>query len=411
MKIAFVEWFPRICGVTEVTKHWATGAAPLGYQADLVTFSKSGKSLAAWQGQGTWQVHRIADIPEVLNAYDLVILSDLICQAPQVTGGRSKKNWREPYFIEAMKNVKTPWTTMLHDGSYHAKHEATIDTMLALPSFAGTVLTSRPEMVRRRFASRLAKFKLAVYPYLPYNFAAAKIFTGKRTRDLIMTSRIATTKGQNTALALLPELAGDVHVWGITAFGLPSLAWSMLWELGIALGYAPVKKPSLARRMVGRATHPNAYKFYTGAFELRTGKRRYVYHDDFESQDAIDWAPWVSLSLTNDSLQESLEVVTLDAVAKGAVAVVPVGQFKCDDEARRYCTLVTLPYEGASWRVKDGVATQTRADWDRARVVATINETLGLPEAKLKKIAVVQHAELAARHAPEKVLKFLLEAL
>jgi len=364
---------------------------------------------------GAWNIHRIADLPEVLNSYDLIFLSDLICQAPQLCGGRSSKNWHEPYFIEALKKVDTPWTTMLHDGSYHKKHEATIAKMLAPPNFTGTVITSRPELVKERFAAYLEKFKLVYHPFLPYNFAGSKPFTGERTRDLIMTSRIATTKGQNTALALLPELAGDVHVWGITAFGLPSLAWSMLWEFGVALGYKQTKKPGPARRLIAKAKgpiHPNAYKFYTGAFELRAKNgRRYVYRDDFESQDTIDWSPWVSLSLTNDSLQESLEVVTLDAVAKGAVAIVPAGQFKAQRRSDNYQELITIPYLGASWRVKAGRAEQKRADWNKAELLDIINGTLGKSESFLAETAKRQRAELAERHDPAKVLKHLLKEL
>jgi hypothetical protein len=414
MKIAFVEWYPRICGVTEVTKHWVTGAAALGYQGDLVTFSKTGRPRGDWHDAAAWRCHRIADLPEVLNAYDLVVLSDLICQAPQVCGGRSKKNWVEPYFVEALRHVATPWTTMLHDGSYHAKHEATIEKMLALRNFAGTVITSRPTMVKERFAKYLDKFKLVYYPYLPYDFASRTPFTGRRTKDFIMTSRIATTKGQNTALQLLPDLKGDVHVWGITAFGLPSLAWGMLWEFGVALGYQQQKFPVPAQRLLAKAkgpVHPNAHKFYTGAFEFRANGRRYVYHDDFPTQDDIDWAPWISLSLTNDSLQESLEVVTLDAVAKGAVAVVPDGQFKNSGHGKTYESLFTLPYDGANWRVKDGKVVETRSDWNRPAVVEKLNWLLKQTNTTLDGWQQQQRIELADRHAPKKVLKCLLEAL
>lgn len=415
MKIAFVEWYPRICGVTEVTKHWVTGAKALGYQGDLVTFSKTGRPRGDWHDAAAWQTYRIADLPDVLNAYDLIVLSDIICQAPQVCGGRSKKNWVEPYFVEALKSVATPWTTMLHDGSYHSKHEDTIEKMLALKNFAGTVITSRPRMVKERFAKYLDRFKLVYYPYLPYDFSKYQPFAGsRRTKDFIMTSRIATTKGQNTALQLLPDLKGNVHVWGITAFGLPSLAWGMLWEFGCALGYNQVKKPVPAQRLLAKAkgpVHPNAHKFYTGAFEFRSGKRRYVYHDDFASQDTIDWSPWISLSLTNDSLQESLEVVTLDAVAKGAVAVVPSRQFQAGVGGRDYKTLFTLPYAGANWRVKDGKVIETRSDWDRPAIVEKLNWLLKQSDASLRDWQDSQRAELADRHHPKKVLKCLLEAL
>lgn len=407
MKFAFIDWWPRYCGVTEVMRHWYTGAAALEYAADLVTFSKSGKLLKPWGSMAdNTKVYKIRDAVDVLNSYDLIVLSDIICQTPIIANQEP-----EPYFLDVMRKITTPWTTMLHDGSYPPKHARVISEMLATPSFTKTVITTRPMMVKRRFAEfGIDQLKLVYYPYLPYNFAGTVPFTGKRKRDFIMTSRVTTTKGQSAALDLLRDLKADVHVWGITAYGKPSPAWSELWELGVALGYDQLAFPKIAKRTHNK--HPLAYKFYTGEFALGYGKRKFVYHDAFDRLDDVDWAPWFSLSLTNSSLHESLEVVSLEGVAKGCVAVVPETQFIPQKKSMAYDGLITVPYRHATWSVKDDNQVKAcKQDWDRPTIVGILNELAKASEAEIRELQERQRADFAVKHQPKKVLAALLKEL
>ena len=87
MKIAFVEWYPRICGTGDGTVHLSAGAETLGHTMERVTFTRSGKQLKAFGGKGNdWTTVKLADGAAYLDEFDLIIPSDIVCQHPSVDG-------------------------------------------------------------------------------------------------------------------------------------------------------------------------------------------------------------------------------------------------------------------------------------------------------------------------------------
>lgn len=423
MKIALCEWFPRVCGSTEWGFHLAAGATK-STQVDLVTFSKSGRPLKGFYRPERWTVHRYADAVDALNQYDLVIGIDLVCFAPQLSGRKffQSENFA-PYYVELLEKIRTPWTAMYHGGLYSKKYDGVLTRLLHSKKFCGTLITTRLPQAKERLEHLLRprrKISFINDPFLPFRpneMLNGEMSHWKRERSMIITSRIAVNKGQNVMLGLLPQLAGDVHVWGYNAFGLPSIGWR-LWELGNALDYRVAKKVQL-RRDARSLTHPRAARFYTGAFAFESKGRRYEYHDGYDTHDDVDWSPWLHLSFTSTDFEGSLEYVTLNAVVAGCVGVVP-------EHALRYTrgeydgAVPTVPFERCTWWAATDAKTgpTPRGTGKKGKfvgreeaVVASLNALLEYSDDDMNKLRRKQLACIERLHDPKRVLGKLVKGV
>jgi len=410
VKIAIVEWWPRLCGAVNWAIHLS--GAETHHQVDLLTFSKSGKKLKPWDKVvANWQVHKIQDAVAVLNTYDLIILSDIVCRAPET---RSKVEGELPWYYHVMSKVTTPWTTMIHDGSYAGKESALMRAMLATRSFNRHLITTRFPEAKARIDKLYNDGKNEMYeppvtwlvdPYLPYNRKKA---VGKvppleeRTNEIIHIGRSSTNKGQDVLLDLFRDLNSNVHSWGYSAYGKPSHAW-LLWELATQhLGLVEHRFP--VRSKIGK--HPQMHKFYTRDWAVFRDGFVYDFHGGYLDFDDIDWSPMINVALTNDGWKGTLEYATLDAIAHGCVAVVPEQQI----EYAEYITLVTIPYRRCSYKVKPDTPLGGTRDWDREKIIEIINNLIAHPKEELQALAELQHAEVFSKHDPARILNLIVEA-
>lgn len=420
MKIALCEWFPRVCGSTEWGFHLAAGAGK--HQLDCLTFSKSGRPLKGWYRPEVWTTHRIRDAIDVLNTYDLVIAIDLVCFAPQLSGRKFFQQAEfAPYYVELLERIRTPWTAMYHGGLYGKKYDGILNRILRARHFSRTLITTRLPQARERL-DHLTKYSISYLndPYLPYDPRVVMdgVTTPKRrTHETIITSRIAVNKGQNVALGLLPRLAGNVHVWGYNAFGLPSIGWR-LWELGNGLHYKVTKKVQL-RRDCRNLTHSRASRFYTGEFAFQSGKNSYQYHDGFDHHREVDWAPWVHLSLTSTDFKGSLEYVSLNAIAAGCVALVPEHSLAYTRGGYRDA-IPTVPFERCTWwaeedmqygKVKRTGGRKGKFVGYEKGVVDGINQLLTSSDLALANRNHNQREAVAQLHDPKRVLNRIISGV
>jgi hypothetical protein len=399
-KIAIAEWFPRICGATDWGLHLSAGNP-----CDRWTFSKSGRPLKRWNRGECWTTGRIKDAAAILNEYDLVILTDVVCFAPELR--------ENPYYIGVLNQLTVPWVTHYHGGTYPSKYDDTIRAVLASPSFTGVIITTRLPEARARLDHLAARpIRYVNHPFLPYDLGRAPelIPLEKRKREVIMTARIAVNKGQNALFELLPQLRGDVNLWGYNSFGLPSIGWR-LWELGNAIGYK-VTKEAMLREDALKLTHPNARKFYTGRWEFKArGGARIRYHQSYVHLDEIDWRPVCHVSLANSDFKGTLEYVTLDAMAAGCVCVVPEHAVEYTRGAYKDA-VTTVPYNRCNlWARKDGAASGA-IDGDAGRMATDINNILAMPLSILSAQVEQQFIALRLKHDPKLIFKRLVrEAL
>jgi glycosyltransferase involved in cell wall biosynthesis len=423
VKIAIVEWWPRLCGAVNWAVHLS--GAQTEHQVDLLTFSKSGKLLMPWtKVPGNWKVHKVSDALNVLNSYDLVILSDIVCRAPEV---KPKVEGEEPYYVKIVRQLTTKWTTMIHDGSYAGKESNTMIKLLTTSSFSGKLITTRYPEAKTRidklfesdvldYSNYKNRITWLVDPYLPYDFRKANGVIPpleQRSSEIMHIGRLSTNKGQDALLDLFKDLNTNVHQWGYCAYGKPSHGW-LLWELATEhLGYAQVKFPITTKPQL---TNPNIHKFYTGAWSVGIdvpkddsalyGARTWNYRGGFRDFNEIDWTPIIALGLTNEGWKGTLEYATLDAIAHGCVGVVPAQQI----EYAQYDSLITVPYQRCSYKIKKGEPVSGRRDWDRDAILCTLNDLSAMPLKELACIADNQREEIIRKHSCERILNTIVES-
>lgn len=407
MKIAIVEWYPRICGATDWGHHLA-GARIKGWDIERVTFSRSGKPLKDWNRASDFTVHKIRDAVAVLNKYDLIIPTDVVCFAPKLA-------WDEdgppPYYVEVMQKLKKPWTTMYHGAPYAKRHDRVIHEILKTKSFTGRLITLRlPDAERKVAPLGPKRLEFFAHPFLPYDLARAddvpKTPASKRRAAVMMTARIAVNKGMNAVTALMPELHGPVELWGYNSFGLPSIGWR-LWELAVGLGYKG-KVPAL-RDDVKHLTHPRAHRFYTGSFTMKSKGNSVRYFRQYRSLAEVDWTPWLHLSLANIEFRGILEYATLDAMAVGSVAVVP--EHAIAFAKRAWDSLVTVPYERCNFWTNQKGEVRGGIEGDTDKIISTLNHWLDAPHSKCQARAKLQRAVLENKHDPSTILKLMVKEL
>lgn len=394
--VAVVEWFPRACGSVAWGYHLSRADDA---RFERVTFSSSGKPLAAWNAEHAWNAYRIADAADRLNDYDRVVLVDVACFAPEVS---VKKDGTLPYYVDVLKGLRTRYTGMYHGGLYASKYDPVLDVVCSGPGFSGRLVTTRLRQAEARLATLLGQgLTLEHHPYLPYDASWSRVLDSDpmqprtRTRSAMMTARIASNKGQNALLAIADGLACDCDVWGYNSFGLPSIG-KRLVELGQALGYRLDEGTPRLRRDKRELKHPNAVNFYTGEFGFTTPSgRRFAYRDGFGSQADVDWSPLVHLSLPSRDFGDTLEYVSLDAVAAGCVAVVP----RTSVTEAPYESLCLVDYEGCSLWANDGGDVRGK-DFDRAKLTRDVNELVTTSEKTLLEIAIRQRTEVLPKHDP-----------
>lgn len=372
---------------------------------------------------GNWKTHKIADAVTVLNGYDLIILSDIVCRAPET---RPKVEGENPFYLDVMKNVKVPWTTMIHDGSYAGKESDLMIKMLRTPSFSGKLITTRhPEASKRinkLFESEVLDWSITrdkitwiIDPYLPYDFRKANGIVpplNQRKAEFLHLGRFSTNKGQDVMLDLLKDLNADVHLWGYCAYGKPSHGW-LLWELATEhMKYAQVQFPKTTKPQM---KHPQIHKFYTADWAVKAeheydGSKyhdtTWHYHGGYRDFDQVDWTPMIAVAMTNEGWKGTLEYATLDAIAHGCVAVVPKQQIEYAD----YKHLYTIPYVRCSYKIKKDQPLGGTREWDRATILDTLNGLAKTPIESLAWVANLQLEEIKSKHSCERILNLIVEA-
>jgi site-specific DNA-cytosine methylase len=389
-RVAIVDWFPRVCGATDYAGHLRSGFPGL----ELVSCTRSGSPVKGWQTPWSWRCLKASDAARALNEYDAVVMTDIACLSPHAT----EKNGL-PWYADVLAKVTVPMTAVFHGGMQYKKdYDPAIGALFAAPGFTGSIVTVRDGQARERLKPSWPGVRLVVNPCLPYDperAARCRVPAALKTREVMMSARLASNKGQNALLAMADDLEFDAHVWGENPYGLPSIAWR-LYELGNALGYREDGPPKLRRDHLS-LTHPNAPKFYTGEFAFTTPSgRRYAYHDGYQQLHEADWSPWLHLSIYTPNFGGLLEYTILDAVHAGAVVVVPEAALSLG--GYDISAFPSIPFEGSTLWSDEKTGAVKGNDFDRKGVAAILNGLLHRSDETLDKLRAAQLSEVRARH-------------
>lgn len=151
MRIAIYEPETFVGGMLTWALHLKTGLLRLGHEAELITFTRSGKPRAAW-GRTTGmkarpsqydRVFKYTDAREALVGYDGIIQNDPISylQDAAVRKGDVTLTPGVPDYITVLRQAACPITTTVHCGDYNERNFPFRELFRELPTLTGTVVT------------------------------------------------------------------------------------------------------------------------------------------------------------------------------------------------------------------------------------------------------------------------------
>ena len=405
MKIAVVEWMPRLCGVVSWVKHIT---APNDRDVELVPVSctKSGAPMKAWASTNiNWlTLGRYTFGAELRDhGFDAVIYSDVVCKSPLM--------WDRddfPLWLDMMKQVDLPWTMMMHDAFFSPKQMLALEETLAVPGFTGKIVTTRHEACSKFMAENYPKTPVqwVVNPFLPYAWSPPKPVNTDPQRGFNFLGRLSPTKGIYALVNIFPELLGDLTLWGFNSYGFPSNGWRM-FEQAMDMGYEDLEHPVVNCNR----THPNAKKFYTGRYAVRwkpTGKvLRYA--GEYPNLESVDWSPKIGISLTSEMYRGTLEYSTLDQLDNGLVCC--VAEHQIAHVANAYPSMVTLPYVNVTFDSNNEWRPRTE-QWNREEIIDRLVSLNNTPAMQgLINLGIDQLKEAKKVHSVSRFVQSITEAL
>lgn len=163
-RIAIYEPESMVGGLQTWAYHLQAGFRALGHEADIVTFTRSGKPRAIWSKSGAknlkWRAHpyqhveRYQNAAELLNGYDGVILNDprSYLQDNAAKKGLSALYPSAPDYLNVLEEVTKPTTVAVHCSRYEASQFPYLEHLLDVITTSSLVVHSRrafDEMVER----------------------------------------------------------------------------------------------------------------------------------------------------------------------------------------------------------------------------------------------------------------------
>lgn len=264
LRIAIYEPESFLGGMLTWAVHLQTGLRDLGHEADLITFTRSGRSKAAWSsGMGLKarpspydQVGRYSTAAELLSQYDGIIHNDPLSYLQDAAAQRGQGHLTPnlPDYLSVLRQATCPVTTTVHCGDYNARIFPFRDEFLDLPTLTGTVVTHSQATFN---AGRdLWPDWTAIEVPLPYALREPLGSATLRFKDLIdppavgITGRYTAVKGHRAiaaaaAYGYLPS-GVDVELWGSAdVFAGPS-ATVKTYEQLVAIGWRGTRQPGSA---------------------------------------------------------------------------------------------------------------------------------------------------------------------
>lgn len=412
MKIAVFEPEPGVKGPTAWAFRIRHGFQQLGHQADVVSFTKSGKSRTSWgmpRPGGRWWneapdvVVKTSQLVETLDSYDMAVLPEI--KVPLHDKDALKKGEDAlPDYVDALRRTKTRWTTALHGSFYPEKDIPFVKKLLESPS-RGTKLVTMSEDSAKLSNDTFSSMEWikATLPYIPKFDVDAPI-----TNDWVVgtSGRFIYNKGQPLvalAGAFLPEDI-TVEIWGSCSVGLGPSPTYIVYE---------ILKEHFKAQVVRYAKNVNPDKFNGSMdgnivtpypWDARVpGKALIRYLGNYTDSAAIASRFRVHMNLTAHAFARGLvEYSTLEAADAGAMCIVP-GHLS--DPSFRMMVL--------DWYTKS--PTQTRLVQDEGielikKIADAFTTCLAIPDNERIEIARHNREMLRVVNCPKKTAEALIES-
>ncbi len=348
-RVAVIEPFPRVSGVTTYAFHLAEGFRRTGARVDTVSFIadrarkltvggqkavEGGRVRSGWQWspQVPDRVARWGDAVSVFGEYDLLFLNEPRCapldkRAMRKIGGGDIKRGREtvrsldveypdlPEYIRALSESGTPWATCMHDPGYDFRHAPFLPQLMELapPSLVVTHRDGSLESGAWAWGGALPHLRR---DWLPYAFEPAVRTEWPRVAGML--GRYINNKGQPTLMSV--ALAGGLPPgWRACADGSSPIGAGpnhtfLTFESFLRAGF-PGERPGNGNVTTGEP------------WEVRSpgGSPLARYGGPYDDGVAASAHHGVHVSATEASFSGpgSLEYADLEAAASGALLALP----------------------------------------------------------------------------------------
>lgn len=226
MRIAILDANPRICGPMSWSSHLRWGFHQLGYEAKVVSATKSGRARSSWgvpKWGGQWSPYapdlcvKFDQLAATLDSFDMVVLPEP--KVPSEDKDALKKDTVPPY-VQALLQTRTPFITALHGNDYYEKDAPFAKQILAADAFCGVLVShSSRSSQRNDLGLDPARHLMLPLPYVPRR----EIKDGyPTTRTVGTTGRFMFNKGPQVVALAAQYLPPDVIVelWGSASTGL-----------------------------------------------------------------------------------------------------------------------------------------------------------------------------------------------
>lgn len=425
MKIAIYEPKPRVCGPMTCAQHLRTGLRQLGHEANLVTFTKSGKPSVTWGEGGMrfgvrwWSsapdvVAKFDDAAEVLQGYDAVILSDVrtVFEDKQAVKGESALATGRPDYLVVLERAGVRFTTALHGNNYPPSEVPFAAELLALPGFTGTAITYSP--TSPLLSKELWPDVRWVDSPLPYEMRSSPSDDVIPThsdgrRHVGITGRYISVKGQHVFAVvagrgmLAPGITVDLH--GACSVGAAASASFKTLE-------ALIDRLNLTGERFfvdsygGAITHAKASNVIKPYPWVVTAPRDTLikYHGNYTSGYDVCGGLDVHVDLTASSFSDGMEFSQFEAIDAGCLQV-SVRSMWSDDFVGQ--VVPSVP----SWPGEPRLINDERCHGLLESVAEGVDEAMAISKETHRVIAQENRWVLSTKHAPVSIASTFLHAL
>jgi hypothetical protein len=424
MRIAIFEPEPRVCGPMAWAYHLRDGFRENGHEADVVTFTRSGKARSVW-GEGNMRpgirwwgrspdvVGRLRDAGYVLDQYDRIVLTDVrtVMQDKEAAKGKSYLDPDTPEYLNVLAATQTPFIFALHGNNYPPSEVPYVKDLLTRPNFLGTAVThspTSPNLSRHLWPD--VDFTVSPLPYRMQTEPDSHLLAGHATNDVVgITGRYITTKGHHAlgmaaALDLMPS-ADRVQLWGASSLSLAASATYKTFE-AMVLG-KPLSLPGIRHGVIkpGERTETGGDVIRPYLWEVTApGGTQIEYKGGYESGFDACRNLDVHVDLTASEFSDGMEYSQFEAIDAGCMQVSVSSMWSDDFEGR---ALESVP----SWPGESKLANQPAWHEVLEGIGEAVEEILTLNTAQRRTIAQRNRTVLATKHAPKAVARTFLTAL
>lgn len=231
MKIAIYEPESMLGGLLTWALHLKTGLVRLGHEAEIITFTRSGKPYAAWtrptgglkrRPSPYDRVYKYADAAGAVNSYDGIILNNPVSYLHDRAAQRGTSAidpYMPDYLSVLRRSVGTPVTVAVHCSTYSEKDTPYLAHLRGLPALTSTVVDhSGPGSGTVRALCPDWTPIAVPLPYEPRTGPGSDDWDPRGRHACVgITGRYTAVKGHRAlaaakAYGYLPDL--DVELWG-----------------------------------------------------------------------------------------------------------------------------------------------------------------------------------------------------